>query len=127
MFSCPTCRRNTISLGAKVSASIFKPIECSNCGGLFIVSRGAVLSATVVAMIVAVPLMVADPPIPLATFTLLVLLLAVLGCIYSFGFAPLEQVARAEPEPRWTVTTYVLAATLLAALCLIPAYAIFRL
>jgi hypothetical protein len=55
------------------------------------------------------------------------LLLALLGCIYSFGFAPLEQVAHAEPEPRWTVTTYALAATLLAALCLIPAYAIFRL
>jgi hypothetical protein len=85
------------------------------------------LCATVVAVIVAMPLMVAETPIPFMTFSFFVLLLALLGCIYSFGFAPLEQVAHAEPEPRWTVTTYALAATLLAALCLIPAYAIFRL
>lgn len=85
------------------------------------------LCAAVVAEVAAVPLLVAEPPFPFVTFLSFVLLLALLGCIYSFGFAPLEQLAHAEPEPRWTGTTYALAATLLAALCLIPAYAIFRL
>ena len=79
------------------------------------------------AEIAAVPLVIAGTKVPLAVFFALVALLTLLGCIYSFGFAPLEQLVHAEPEPRWTATTYTLAAMLLAALCLIPAYAIFRL
>ena len=80
-----------------------------------------------VAELAAVPLVAAGPRVPLMTFVSLVVLLVLLGCVYSFGFAPMEPLAYAEPEPQWTATTYVLAGMLLVALCLIPAYAIFRL
>jgi len=110
-----------------MSASIFRPVRCSSCGGLSIVSRAAVLSAAAVAEIAAVPLMLVKPPLPFVNFLSLVVLLALMGCVYSFGFAPMEQLPYAEAEPRWTATTYALVAVALAALCLIPAYAIFRL
>lgn len=83
------------------------------------------LLAVAVAEVATVPLFVAKPPF--MTFLSFVVLIGLLGIIYSFGFAPMEKVAHAEPEPRWTATTYVLAAMLLAAFCLIPTYAIFRL
>jgi NADH:ubiquinone oxidoreductase subunit 6 (subunit J) len=81
--------------------------------------------AIAVAEIAAVPLFIAKPPF--LSFLSIVVLIGLLGVIYLFGFAPMEKVARAEPAPRWAATTYVLAAMLLVALCLIPAYAIFRL
>src|SRR5712692_215883 len=127
MFTCPNCHSKTISLRAKMSANIFRPTRCPSCGGLFIVSRRAVLGAMAVAELAAVPLLVAGPTVPFVAFVSLVVLLGVSGCVYSFGFAPMEQLAHAEPEPQWTTTTYVLAAMGLVALCLIPAYAIFRL
>ena len=127
MFTCPNCHGKTIGLRAKMSANIFRPTRCPSCGGLFIVSRRAVLGALAVAELAAVPLLVAGPTVPFVAFASLVVLLGVSGCIYSFGFAPMEQLPHAEPEPRWTATAYVLAAMGLVALCLIPAYAIFRL
>jgi hypothetical protein len=110
-----------------MSANIFRPVRCQSCGGLSIVSRPAVVGSLVVAELAAVPLLVAGPKFPFMTFVSLVVLLVLMGCVYSLGFAPMEQLAHAEPELRWTTTTYVLAAIALAALCLIPAYAIFRL
>jgi len=127
MFTCPNCHSKTISLRAKVSANISRPTRCPSCGGSFIVSRSAVLGALAVAELAAVPLFIAGPTIPFVAFISLVVLLGVLGCVYSFGFAPMERLAHAEQEPKWTATTYVLAALGLVALCLIPAYAIFRL
>ena len=112
---------------AKIRANIFRPVRCQSCGALSIVSRHAVVGGLVVAELAAVPLAIAGPKVPLITFVSLVALLVLVGCVYSFGFAPMEQLAHAEPEPQWSPTTYVLAAMLLVALCLIPAYAIFRL
>lgn len=110
-----------------MSANVFRPTRCPSCGGLFIVSRSAVLGALGIAELAALPLLVAGPTLPFMAFVSLVVLLGVAGCVYSFGFAPMEQLAQAEPEPRWTATTYILVAMALVALCLIPAYAIFRL
>jgi len=63
------------------------------------------------------------------TFLSLAVAVFLLGSIYSFGFAPLERLAHAEPEPgwRWTSTNAALVVMLLIALSLIPIYAIFRL
>src|SRR6267143_1211972 len=116
MFICPNCHSKTISLRAKMSANIFRPTRCASCGGLFIVSRRAVLGAMAVAELAAVPLLIAGPTVPLMVFVSLLLLLGLSGCVYSFGFAPMEQLAQAEPEPRWTATTYVLVAMALVAL-----------
>src|SRR6267143_358950 len=118
MFPCPHCHGRTISLRAKIRANIFRPVRCQSCGALSIVSRHAVVGGLVVAELAAVPLAIAGPKVAL---------MVLVGCVYSFGFAPMEQLAHAEPEPQWSPTTYVLAAMLLVALCLIPAYAIFRL
>jgi|SRR5882672_1013586 len=128
MFVCPKCHKRTISLGAKIGGSIFRPIRCSSCGSLFIVSRAALAGALGVAELVTVPLLVV-PRLPFLTFLSLVVAVFLLGCIYSYGFAPMEQLVHAEPEPRWTWTgtTIALAAMLLIAFSLIPIYAIFRL
>jgi hypothetical protein len=129
MFVCPKCREQTISLGAKISGSIFRPIPCSSCGSLFVVSRAAVAGALAVAELATVPLLFVAPRLPFATFLSLVVAVFLLGCIYSYGFAPLERLAHAEPEPRWTWTgtNAALVVMLLIALSLIPIYAIFRL
>jgi hypothetical protein len=127
MFACPSCRGKTIGLWARMRANVFRPVRCPSCGGLLIVSRRAVLGALGVAELAAVPLLVAGPTVPLMTFASLLALLGLSGCVYSFGFAPMEQLAHAEPEPRWRATTYVLVAMALVGLLLIPTYAIFRL
>jgi hypothetical protein len=126
MFSCPQCRGRTISLRAKAGASIFRPVACANCGALLIVSRRAVLAALAVANLSAVPILLAGGAVAFTAAASGVLLVGVLGCIYSFGFAPMEQLARAEPEQQWTAPAIMLAVVLLAAVSLVALYAIFR-
>jgi biotin transporter BioY len=48
------------------------------------------------------------------------------GLIYSFGFAPLERISRAEPAPAMRRTTYLFLIALAAALALVPIYVLMR-
>ncbi len=52
--------------------------------------------------------------------------IVVIGLIYSFLFAPLERISRAEPMPVMRRTTYVLLFALIVALALVPIYALVR-
>jgi hypothetical protein len=48
------------------------------------------------------------------------------GLIYSFGFAPLDRISRAEPAPAMRRTTYLFLIALAAALALVPIYVLMR-
>ncbi len=102
MFCCPQCRSRTISLGAKLKASAWQPIACASCGALLIVSRGAVLAALAVTLLAAVAVVLAAGVLSAAGALCVMFVVALSGCAYSCGFAPLEQLAQAEPRPRWT-------------------------
>jgi ribosomal protein S27E len=102
MFSCPKCLDRTISLRAKLNASAWQPVACASCGALLVVSRGAVLGALAVTLLAAVALVFAASSISAAAALCVIFVMALSGCVYSFGFAPLEQLAQPEPRPRWT-------------------------
>lgn len=126
MFLCPSCRARSISLRAKLRSSIFRPIACPNCGALFVMSRLAMLLSLIVAevLVFIVAKQFERPSVSLmAAF---IATLVGVGLIYSFGFAPLEHVSRAEPVPALRRTTYVFLVALIAALALVPIYILMR-
>jgi hypothetical protein len=113
-------------LRAKIRSSIFRPIACPNCGALFVVSRLALLLSLIVAEVLV---FIAANEFERPSVGLMAAFLATLvgaGLIYSFGYAPLERVSRAEPAPTMRRTTYVFLAALIAALALVPIYIFMR-
>ena len=126
MFLCPSCRARSISLRAKVRSSIFRPIACPNCGALFVVSRLAMLLSLIVAevLVFVVANQFERPSVGL--MAVFIATLVGVGLIYSFGFAPLERISRAEPAPAMRRTTYLFLIALAAALALVPIYVLMR-
>jgi hypothetical protein len=102
MFTCPKCLDRSITLRAKLTATAWRPIACASCGALLIVSRGAVLGALAVTLCAAVAVVLAAGVLSAAAALCVMFLVALTGCAYSCGFAPLEQLAQPEPRPRWT-------------------------
>ena len=126
MFTCPNCQARSIGLKAKIQSSLFRPIECSKCGALFVISRLAMILALFIGEVVAFFAMQYLEPGSIGVMVELTFTVVVIGLIYSFVFAPLERISRAEPAPVIRLTTYVLLFALIVALALVPIYAFVR-